>query len=279
MTACQFYFVLSAVLVLISGNFFPVFKEEYSVWLVPLLLVSIFAVLVILQLLCLVILILSQKAEKKPCDIKERFFRFLLKHSLPIIVFFVGTKINIEGAEKLPTDKRFFLICNHQHDFDPAVIFSAFPDSKISFIGKKEILSEMKFISKAMSLLSCLFIDREHDREAAKTIISAINYLKSDERSIALFPEGYTSKTDELLPFRNGSLKIALKSKVPLVVCVLNNTKAITKNMFRRKTVVEFKLIDVIYPEDYEGMNTTELGSIVHNKMSQALEEFKQKKS
>ena len=42
MTACQFYFVLSAVLVLISDNFFPVFKEEYSVWLVPLLFVAIF---------------------------------------------------------------------------------------------------------------------------------------------------------------------------------------------------------------------------------------------
>ena len=279
MTACQFYFVLSAVLVLISGNFFPVFKEEYSVWLVPLLLVSIFVILVVLQLLCLVLMFFCQKVQKKPSAVKEKFFRFLLKHSLPIIVFFVGTKISVEGSEKLPTDKRFFLICNHQHDFDPAVILSAFPDSKISFIGKKEILTEMKFIAKAMSLLSCLFIDREHDREAAKTIISAINYLKSGERSIALFPEGYTSKTDELLPFRNGSLKIALKSNVPLAVCVLNNTKAITKNMFRRKTVVDFRLIDVIYPEDYEGMNTTELGNIVHNKMSDALEELKHKKS
>ncbi len=277
MTACQFYFVLSAVLVLISDNFFPVFKEEYSVWLVPLLFVGIFVSLVVLQLLCLVLMILSQKAQKKPSAFKEKVFRFLLKHSLPIIVFFTGTKINIEGTENLPEDKRFLLVCNHQHDFDPAVIFSAFPDSKISFVGKKDILTEMKFISKAMSLLSCLFIDREHDREAAKTIVSAIKYIKTDERSIALFPEGYTSKTDELLPFRNGSLKVAVKSEAPVAVCVLNNTKSITKNMFRRKTVVDFKLLDVIYPEDYEGMSTTELGDLIHNKMSKALEELKQK--
>lgn len=272
MTACQFYFVLSAVLVLISGNFFPVFKEEYSVWLVPLLFVGLFVALLVLQLLCLVLMVLSHKAEKKPSRLKERLFRFLLKHSLPIIVFFTGTKINMEGTEKLPCDKRFFLVCNHQHDFDPAVILSAFPDSKISFIGKKEILTEMKFIAKAMSLLSCLFIDREHDREAAKTIVSAIKYIKSDERSIALFPEGYTSKTDELLPFRNGSLKVAVKSESPIAVCVLNNTKSITKNMFRRKTVVEFKLLDVIYPESYEGMSTAELGDLIHNKMSLVLE-------
>lgn len=277
MTACQFYFVLSAVLVLISGNFFPVFKEEYSVWLVPLLFVGLFVALLVLQLLCLVLMIFSHKAQKKPSEFKESLFRFLLKHSLPIIVFLTGTKINIEGTENLPEDKRFFLVCNHQHDFDPAVILSAFPDSKISFIGKKEILTEMKFIAKAMSLLSCLFIDREHDREAAKTIVSAIKYIKSDERSIALFPEGYTSKTDELLPFRNGSLKVAVKSGAPVAVCVLNNTKSITKNMFRRKTVVEFKLLDVIYPESYEGMSTAELGDLIHNKMNTALQELKTK--
>ena len=155
------------------------------------------------------------------------------------------------------------------------MIFSAFPDSKISFIGKKEILTEMKFISKAMSLLSCLFINRENDREGAKTIVSAIKYIKADERSIALFPEGYTSKTDELLPFRNGSLKVAVKSEAPIVVCVLNNTKSIVKNMFRRKTVVDFKLLDVIYPESYDGMSTTELGDLIHNKMNTALEELR----
>lgn len=275
MTACQFYFVLSAVLVLISNNFFPVFKEEYSVWLVPLLFVGIFVALVVLQLLCLVLMVFCHQAQKKPSWFKENLFRFLLKHSLPIIVFCVGTKINIEGAEKLPCDKRFLLVCNHQHDFDPAVIFSAFPDSKISFIGKKEILTEMKFISKAMSLLSCLFINRENDREGAKTIVSAIKYIKADERSIALFPEGYTSKTDELLPFRNGSLKVAVKSEAPIAVCVLNNTKSIIKNMFRRKTVVDFKLLDVIYPESYDGMSTTELGDLIHNKMNTALEELR----
>lgn len=275
MTACQLYLVISAALVLIFDNFLPIFRQSYSVWLVPLLFVGIFICLVLLQFILLLSLALSHKALKTPSAFKENLFRILLKHSLPIAVFLTRTKINFEGIEKLPEDKNILFVCNHQHDFDPIIIFSAFPDSKISFIGKKDILTEMKFVSKAMSLLSCLFIDRENDREAAKTVISAIKYLKSGERSVGLFPEGYTSKTDELLPFRNGSLKIAIKSKVPVAVCVLNNTKSIPKNMFRRKTVIDFRLADVISPETYENMTTTELGDLIHSKMKTALEEIK----
>ncbi len=275
MTACQFYLVVSAVLVLLTDRFAPIFRQSYSVWLVPTLFIGIFICLILLQFLILLILILTQKAQKKPSKFKEGLFRLVLKHSLPIIVSLTRTKINVKGIEKLPLDRNVLFVCNHQHNFDPVIIFSAFTDSKISFIGKKDILEEMPFVSKAMSLIACLFIDRENDREGAKTIVSAIKYLKSGERSVAVFPEGYTSKTDELLPFRNGTLKMALKAKVPVAVCVLNNTKAIPKNMFRRKTGIDFRLLDVIYPETYENMTTSELGELIHNEMENELKEIK----
>ena len=98
-------------------------------------------------------------------------------------------------------------------------------------MGKKDIIKKLPLIAKAMQKLYGLFIDRENDREAAKTIIEAIRTLKEQKASIGLFPEGYTSKTCELLPFRNGSFKIALKSKSPIVVCVLNNTRTLPKRI------------------------------------------------
>ncbi len=275
MSAVRVYVILSAALVLLLDKFIPIFRQDYSIWLVPLLFIGIILALILLQFLALGTMILLHKAEKSPSKAKENFFRFLLKNSLPILVFITGTKINISGTELLPDDQNLLFVSNHQHDFDPIIIFSAFPNKRISFIGKKDILKEMKFISKAMSLISCLFIDRENDREAAKTIVSAIKHLKSGERSIGVFPEGYTSKTNELLPFRNGTLKMALKAKVPVAVCVLNNTKAIPKNMFRRKTEIEFRLLEVIYPEFYENMTTAELGDYIHNRMATALEEIK----
>ncbi len=274
MSASQLYLVLSAVLVLLSDRLYPVFRESYSWWLVPVLLIGFFGVLVILQISALLLTIIFTNT-KKPVK-NEGFFRFLVKHSLPFIVLFARVKINSSGLEKLPQGGNILFVCNHQHDFDPVIIYSCFPDAKISFIGKKDIITEKRFIHKAMYRFSSLFIDRENDREAAKTIIEAIRSLKNDgQRCIGLFPEGYCSKTCELLPLRNGSLKIATKAKVPVAVCVVNNTREIPKRMFRRKTQVEFRLLDVIYPEDFENMTTVELGDKIYGKMNEALKEIR----
>lgn len=269
-----FYLVLSAALIPILNNFFDILKQSYSWWLVPVLFIGFLLAFIIIQAAILLISIFTVNINK-PITKNQRFFRFILKHSLPIILFFVRVKINISGLEKLPKDTRVLFVCNHQHDFDCAVMLSVFPDSDIAFIGKKEIYETMPFIAKVMHKLNSLPIDREHDREAAKTVIKAIKTIKDDIASIALFPEGYVSPTCELLPIRNGSLKIATKSEVPIVVCVLNNTRSIPKNMFIRKTEVEFKLLDVITPEDYKELNTTQIGDIIHEKMETALKEIR----
>ncbi len=267
------YIIVSAALIPILNNFFPIMKESYSWWLMPILLIGFILIFIILQLLTFALMIQFTNRKKPPKN--TTFFRFLVKISLPLIVKVARVKINTKGTEKFPEDTRVMLVCNHQHDFDPAVIMSVFPDARLGFIGKKEIYTKMPFISKAMHRLNSLLIDRENDREAAKTIINAIKTIKEDTASIAIFPEGYTSLECKLLPFRNGCFKIATKAQVPIAVCVLNNTREIPKNILRRTTEVEFRLLDVIYPEQFEGMNTTQIGDIIHEKMNTALNEIR----
>jgi len=267
------YFLVSAVAIVLLNNFFEIFKQSYSWWLVPVLLIGFVLILIILQMAVLLGMIQFTNVEK-PADKRKPFFRFILKISLPIILGGANVKIISKGTEKLPKDGRFLFICNHQHDFDPVIIMKVFPDAELSFIGKKDIYADMPFIAKAMHLLGGVPIDRENDREAAKAIIKCIKKIKDDTDSIAVFPEGYTNlnpKENTLLPFRNGSFKIALKTGVPIVVCVINNTREIPKNLIRRRTVVDFRLIDVVNPEDYENMNTQDLGAVLHEKMEAEL--------
>ena len=268
------YLIISAALIPIINNFFDILKQPNSWWLVPLIFISFFVGFVILQFAIVMIMVFTTNLQKSP-DKGAKLFRALLKSCLSIIVFLGRVKINTIGTEKLPEDGRMLFVCNHQHDFDPAVILSVFPDSEIAFIGKKEIKVEMPLIARFMHRLYSLFIDREHDREAAKTIIQAIKQIKEDKVSMAVFPEGYTSKSCELLPLRNGCFKIAIKTNVPIVVCVLNNTQSIPSRLFRKRSEVEFRLLDVIYPEQYEGMNTTQIGDIVYEKMYTALKEIR----
>lgn len=267
-----FYLVLSAVLIPILNNFFEILRQGYSWWLVPLMFVGLFLCFVILHL-GLFILCFALVSFKSSKDSGAKYYRFILKHTLPLIVALARVKINVKGKlpEEVPTDRELLFVCNHQHDFDPAIIWSVFPDNNIGFIGKKEIYKTMPLIGKIMHKLYGLPIDRENNREAVKTILEAVKILKEKKASIAVFPEGYTSKTGELQPFRNGAFKIAMKAAVPIVVCALSGTKQIPKNMVRRTTEIDFYILDIIYPEDYEGMNTSELGDKIHLQMEKAL--------
>lgn len=270
----KIYLVISAALVLLLDNFFEILRQPYSWWLIPVLLVGFCLAFIIIQMLvffgAILFTDLNQSADKG-----DKFFRFMTKISLPIIVTLAGVKIRAEGVEKLPQNKHMMFVCNHQHDFDPVIILSTFPDADIGFIGKKEIFTTMPIISRAMHRLHSLPIDRENDREAAKTIIKAIKLIKDDVVSIGIFPEGYVSKTCELLPFRNGCFKIGIKADVPIAVCVINGTQELPKRIFRKRSVVDFRLIDVITPEQYAGMNTQQLGDIIHEKMETALKEIR----
>ena len=267
------YVTGSAILMLLFEGLFGIMRQPNSWWLVPLIFAGLCFAFFLIHILTVLIMILTTNLNKPPKGTK--LFRFLIKTGLPYVLKLAGVKIETQGLEKMPENTRVLVVCNHQHNFDPVIIVNSFPDAELSFIGKKEILTTMPFAARAMHLLECLYIDRENDREAAKTIIAAIKRIKNNEGSIALFPEGYVSKTCELQPLRNGSLKIALKSQVPVVVCVINGTRVMAKSLFRRRSTVQFRLLDVINPEDYAEMNTTQLGDIIHEKMQMALKEIR----
>lgn len=270
------YLVVSAALIPFLNNFFDILQEGYSWWLVPLLFIAFFVGLLIIQFAVFFVMIITVNLKKPPKG--TRLFRFLLKECLPIVVKLALVKIKAEGVEKLPENGRMLFVCNHRHDFDPVILLSVFRDTELAFIGKKEIWTEKPIIARVMHLLDSLPLDRENDREAAKTIIQAIRLIKEDRCSVTVFPEGYTNfSEDELLPFRNGCFKMATKSAVPIVICAMTNTHILGKNIFRRPTTVHMRLVDVITPEEYADMNTTEIGDTVRQKMLSALEELRSK--
>ena len=119
-----------------------------------------------------------------------------------------------------------------------------------------------------MHKILCQPIDRENDRQALKSIIKCIQLIKEDKVSVCAFPEGYTSKDGKLHPFRPGVFKIAQKTNVPIVVCTIQNTREIFKNLRHlRHTDVALHLVDIIPPETYAGLNTVALSDMVYEKM------------
>ena len=266
-----FYLVVSAALIPILNIFFDILRQSYSWWLVPVLFIGIFLALIILHLaiFSISILIVNPKVQSEKGN---KYYRFLVKYTLPMVFKLARVQIRVTGEDKIPENKRLMLVCNHINDVDPAVIMSAFPDLELGFIAKKEVYTLFPFVAKMMKKLYCLPIDRENNMEAIKTILKAIEYIKTDKASIGIFPEGYTSLDGELHDFRNGAFKIATKSKCPIVVCSIVNSNFVFKNMFRRKTVVFLDVLDVISEEETAVLHTDQISKRVHEKMAKNID-------
>ena len=174
------------------------------------------------------------------------------------------TRVHTEGLEKLPKDSRFLLVSNHRFAFDPLVFYSSMPWADLAFLSKKENFS-IFVVAQIMRKVLCLPVDRNNDRESLKSILKAIQFIKDDKASIAVFPEGRTNRTaDPLLPYRCGVFKIAQKANVPIVICSLVNSRAILRNMFRKHTEVWLDVLDVIPAEELACKTTIEVGERVH---------------
>ena len=61
----------------------------------------------------------------------------------------------------------------------------------------------------------CQLINRENDREALKTILKCIQMIREDQVSVAVFPEGYTSRDGKLHHFRSGVFKSPPRPRCP----------------------------------------------------------------
>ena len=212
----------------------------------------------------------------KPQEKDSKFYRRLAELYINALVVVCRVRLHTEGLEKIPKEGRFVLVCNHLSNMDPVVILKLFPKSQLSFISKKEN-RDMIFVGSVMHKIGCQLINRENDREALKTILKCIQMIKEDQASIAVFPEGYCSVDGKLQHLKGGVFKIAQKTKVPIVVCTIRDTKEALHRLVRLKSSdVTFHLVDVIPPEALEGRNTVDIANQVYEMMLSDLgEEFR----
>lgn len=213
---------------------------------------------------------------QKPQEKDSKFYRTVMGIYIEALKTLVGIRLTVTGAEKLPTQGRFLLVCNHLFLADPALLLNAFPQAQLAFVTKQEN-QQMFIVGKIMHKILCQPLDRENDRAALKTILKCIQLIRQDQVSVGVFPEGYTSKDGKLHPFRPGAFKIAQKTNVPIVVCTIQNTRKIFKNLAKlKKTDVPLHLVEVIPAEAIQGKSTAEISDMVYEIMIADLgEEFR----
>jgi 1-acyl-sn-glycerol-3-phosphate acyltransferase len=236
-------------------------------WLVPTLLLGFTVLGIVLAFLFLLLLAAVVDVDKEQKE-DSRLYRKTIELYLQSALRPLGWRITVKGKEKLPKDGRFLLVCNHVSLADPVVLLRVFTGRQLAFISKRENQS-MFIVGKVMHKLLCQPINRENDKEALKTIVKCVQLIREDKASVAVFPEGYIHEDKKLHHFRPGVFKIAKKTEVPIVVCTLKNTKdAISNLLHLRKSDIEVSVLDVIMPEAYADLGTTEIAQQVYVQMA-----------
>lgn len=143
------------------------------------------------------------------------------------ILWIIGANITVYGTENIPEDTPSVYMANHRSMLDSLILYPHFK-GLCGVVAKLEV-KKIPFVKGWMDNLHCLYFDRSDMREGLKMILTGIEYLKSGI-SICIMPEGTRSKTDEVLPFKEGSMKLATKTGCPIVPVAITGSADLFEN-------------------------------------------------
>ena len=94
-------------------------------------------------------------------------------------------------------------------------------------------------------------------------------------RNFVIFPEGTRSrKGNEILDFKAGTFKSAVKAGCPIIpVALVNSFRPFDISSIKKETV-QVHFLKAIYPEQYMGLKTVEIADLVHERIQEEINRY-----
>ena len=198
----------------------------------------------------------------------------LVQAAFKLIMFAAGTKLTVIGEENVPKDQAVLYVGNHRSYFDVIMTYARCP-RLTGYIAKVEML-RYPLLRDWMKALYCLFLDRDDIKAGLKTILQGIEYIKNGI-SICIFPEGTRNHSDVMLPFKEGSMKMAEKTNCPIIPMAITNSAEIFENHipFVRRCHVILEYGKPILPGELSKEEKKFLGAYTQQKIQEMLDRNK----
>ena len=221
------------------------------------------AIMVILFLpiigICYIVRIFDSK-------VAGRIAQFLMRLIFKAVIAISGAHIDVLGYDNVP-DCPVLYTANHRGMFDIVVAY-AIIKKPLSFVAKIQ-LQKVPVLHAWMKLMNGLFLDRDDIRQGLKTILAAaLNISKGI--SVWIFPEGTRIKNcpeTEMIPFKQGSFKIAAKSECPIIPVAMYGVRDVfDEDVFILKPghiVVSF--LPPVYPDKLSEEDSRHIAPYVQN--------------
>ncbi|XMB87212.1 lysophospholipid acyltransferase family protein [Mycoplasmatota bacterium WC44] len=228
---------------------------------------GIFVFLVLLTILAFYMYLKLLKNKYKNLPYNDPKLRRIVKFVSRLFVRATRLKYKLVGGEKVPKDN-FLFYGNHQSGVDPFILLSEFGDRDLGGLAKEE-LKKVPIVKDWLGIRGILPLNRHNARKGAETMVEVIKRAK-DGQPMFVFPEGTRSKTGDLLDFKPGAFKLALKSKKDIYPFVMNG---LNKHRFYhiKRSKCEVEILDPITYDEYSDMSTKELSNLVRSRIKENL--------
>lgn len=181
-----------------------------------------------------------------------------------------NVELAVTGLENLPAEDGFMLYGNHQGLFD-VVAIAASCHRPMGCVLKKE-LENAPLLKQIVACTKSFPMDREDVRQSL-TVINAVIEEVRQGRNYLIFPEGTRSKQGNVMgEFHGGSFRCAVKAKCPIVPLAFVDSFRVLDQKGSGPVKVQLHYLPAIYPEEFAGMNATEVAALVKSRIQEKIE-------
>lgn len=236
-----------------------------------ILFMIVFVLFLLLSIPLFLICKLIGKFNRRACSAASQS---IVNWAFRLVLKVAGAKVTVLGVENIPAGTPVLYTSNHRSYADIPLGYTTVPHLT-GFIAKKEI-KKVPSLSWWMTNMNCLFLDRDDTRQALQTILTAIDNIKSGY-SMFVMPEGTRNHNDEMLPFKEGTFKIADKAGCPIIPVAISNSDALYElhKPWVRSAKVVIHYGKPIYMSEMDKEAKKTIGANVRSIIADMLEEDK----
>jgi 1-acyl-sn-glycerol-3-phosphate acyltransferase len=141
-----------------------------------------------------------------------------------VMLLVTGTRVAIQGREKMKKGCSYVIVSNHQSMFDILALVTSL-GIQYRWTIKKELLKTPLF-GYALYASRNIFIDRSNPEKARESIRKGLERLPAGV-SIMFFAEGTRSPDGRLLNFKKGAFNVALEKSNPILPVTVNGSRQV----------------------------------------------------
>jgi len=218
---------------------------------------------------------IAKKNKRQPGTFSEEYrYEWTKKRVLKALPLF-NVDVQVGGIENW-LDRGVVLMPNHQSFFDVLALIAINDFSiqqPLAFIAKKE-LWESKKLSRFMSLIDTVPLDRNSPRSALEAFKESRDLIVDYKRSLVLFPEGTRETSNQVQEFLPAAMKLPQMANAPIIpVSFINSYEVFEETRSpKKRVIVKVVFGKPILPSKHLQMKTDTLASLVQKEVQKGID-------